>query len=289
MCQPTAVSHETKKVLYSKDASVETPKTGWFRPIHPLALAAMLPFCPEWFFFNRGFTQWFHWGFVFYLITGKSEWARRFLVVQGGGVCAGWYAAVAFEYFYYGRLCHLLYNNMPAELRAIYLVNGKLASGGIITDNLAALSSLALTHLIDLLAHPIMTYIIWKMHKSRGGTFRSLCSMDILVANYIWCRVYSCTHWYYNDGVLGFFYNGWDVYNIDNAESYTIAYIGEGLFYLFMVGCYFYFKSGESLQSGTTRDESEDVPSSKQLAKEDKQRPKLVQSESSFSTTSIDS
>lgn len=277
-------------------ADVTTPsKTGWWRPLHPLFIVAMIPLCPSWFFLNRGFTQWFHWGIIFYYMTGKKDWWLKFLIVQGGGVCAGWYSAVVFEYFNYGRLCHLLYNNMPQELREVYLTDGKLASGGIITDNVPALVGLALTHLIDFLAHPVLTYVMWKIHKSRGGTLRSILLWDILSIGYVYTRFYSCVHWYFNDGVLGLWYIGYDVYNIDNTESYVAAYIGESLFFL-ALACYkFYLKSGKDfgfnirIGNFSRRRRRPNRLSPKQLAKlciEDKQqKPQLIQSESCFSNS----
>lgn len=42
------------------------------------------------------------------MITGKKDFWRRFLVIQGAAVTVGWYAAVVYDFCAYGRLCHLL-------------------------------------------------------------------------------------------------------------------------------------------------------------------------------------
>lgn len=254
---------------------------SWWRPgpVHPLVIVAMMPLCPTWFFLNRGFTQWFHWGIIFHLMTGRTDYTRRFLVLIGCGVCAGWYSAVVFEYFAYGRLCELLYNNMPHSMKAVMLTNGHLASGGIITDTAPALANLAATHIIDFLAHPYLAHVVWKMHTSRGGTLKSLLTWDVVVPAYIWTRVYSIVHMYYNNGYVdGLYYYGYDVYNIDNLESYTAAYLGEALFYVAAVVYMVYCKTGTG--------ESLSPKQLSNLCVEDRQKPKLVQSESCFSTSS---
>lgn len=208
MCQrqrPLLSGDEGNDIL----ADVTMPsKSKWWRPLHPLFVLAMIPLCPSWFFLNRGFTQWFHWGCIFFMLTGQQDFWRRFVVVNGGSVCAGWYAAVVHDYLYYSRFCHLLYNNMPQNMRTLMLTNTKLASGGINTDT-ASLACIALTHMIDILAHPLITYAIWKMHTSRGGTLRSLVTWDIIVATYAFSRLYSMVHLWHNEGaVTSLFYYG---------------------------------------------------------------------------------
>jgi hypothetical protein len=210
----------------------------WPKPLHPLIALAMIPLMPSWLFLNRGFTQWFHWGFIFYLVTGQLDFCCRFLVLQGGAVSVGWYAAVAHDYLVHSRFCHLLYNNMPPGLKTLMLSNAHLASGGIIQDDSLAFTALVLSHVIDILAHPFLTYVMWKIHRSRGGSIRSLLSWDVIVSTYALSRVYSITHQLYNRGtVTGLFYYGYDVYKIDNLDAYTAAYAGEVVFYLGLL-CY---------------------------------------------------
>lgn len=267
---------------------------GWWRPLHPLFVLAMLPFCPTWFFLNRGYTQWFHWGFIFYWITGQRDTFRRYLFLQGCSVTAGWYLSVVHEYFVYGRFCHLLYNNMPLAMRVPMMVNGNLASGGIITDTWPALASLVMAHAIDILAHPYLTYAFWRMHKSRGGTLKTLITWDVVVASYIHSRIYSMSHIYYNTGVLdgSMFYYGYDVYKIDNLESYTAAYVGEALCYAGIIAYKLYMDAGGrylTIRFGGKKGRRRNRLSPKLLKKlciHDRQKPRLVQSESSFSATS---
>ncbi|CAB9512721.1 expressed unknown protein [Seminavis robusta] len=216
----------------------ENGAIGRFFPLHPLAALAIMPLLPTWLFLNRGYTQWFHWCFVFYMVTGgKLEWWRRFLVIQGAEISMGWYAAVVYEYVWHSRFCHILYNNMPPSMKAEMLVNGSMASGGIITNNPTAIANITLSHIIDILAHPLLTFLVYKIHRSKGGTIRSLMQWDILVSTYALSRLYSCTHLYHNQGKVGLFYYGYEVYNIDNVNAYTPAYIAEAGFYVALI-CY---------------------------------------------------
>lgn len=115
-------------------------------------------------------------------------------------------------------------------MRSLMLVNGKLASGGIIYDNWPALSMIVSSHVIDLLAHPGLTYVAWKIHKSHGGSMRNLVTWDVFWSAIALSRIYSMAHLYYNNGkVTGLFYYGVDVYNIDTQESYTVAYVAEAV------------------------------------------------------------
>jgi len=225
------------------------------RPLHPLLAMAMVPLIvPTWLVLNRGFTVWWHLGILVYLVSGRSsDFLGRFLIFQGGAVNAGWYVAVLHDLVVNGRVCHLLYNNMPASMRVVMLSNGKLASGGIITHNAPAVATIVMSHLFDLMAHPLMLLVVWKMHataskqrkrdgddnneKKKNGLFQNFVTWNVLLASYAFSRIYSMTHQYINTGsITGLFYYGYDVYHIDTLDSYTAAYVGEAILFLGLAG-----------------------------------------------------
>ena len=234
MCAPAVVVSETMTGRRVGDTAKDEPtkESSPWPAVHPLVVLAVVPLLPTYFFMNRGFTQWFHWGFIAYLLTGRPDFLRRFQVIIGGAVCVGWYLAVAHEYLVHGRVCHLLYNNMPGAMKALMLENGHLASGGIITNNATALAAIGVSHIVDLVAHPYLTYVAWKLHTSRGGSLRNLVTWDVLASAYALRVLYATSHQYYNWGyVASPFYYGFEVYHIDNLDAYTAAYIGEGVWF----------------------------------------------------------
>lgn len=226
-------SSQSDDTATKKNDISSSPSSPWqWLCVHPLIVAAAIPLCPVYFFMNRGFTQWFHWGFIFYLLTGRGDFLRRFLVICGGGVCVGWYAAVAHDSLVHGRTCHLLYNNMPGSVKALMLENGYLASGGIIANTASGVAAMVGSHVVDLIAHPYLTYVAWKNFRTRGGSFRNLVTWDVLVCAYAIRIFYSVSHQYYNWGyVNSAFYYGYEVYHIDNLDAYTAAYIGETIWF----------------------------------------------------------
>ena len=85
-------------------------------PVPPSVLVAALPCCmPSWCYINRGYTQWFHWNALFYLLTQSHNHAS-FLALQGLTVTLGWYAALCYDWYQHGRFGHILYWNMPSLL-----------------------------------------------------------------------------------------------------------------------------------------------------------------------------
>jgi len=247
--------------------------------IPPLLLIALIPLAPPYFFLNRGYTQWWHWCMLFSFLTGEPEFWRNFVLIQGSGVNFGWYATIVNDFVVHGRLNHLLYNNMPPPMRANFLVNGRLASGGFLSDSPLAIAMILGSHVIDFLAHPLALYICWKRFSCKGGNLKSLVSSwDAIWCTMLLSRFWSVVHQYYNEGkVSGMFYYGHDVYNVDTVESYTVAYICENAVYVTLALYKLY--SNHSNSQNRRSDSSEKT-------KMEPQRPKLIQSESSFSAAS---
>ena len=133
--QPTATKtcHANSHVrlwsslCYSKTRSrLRSPRV----PI-PVVLA-LLPLLPRSCYLNRGYTVWFHLLSLVYCLT-RAPFVRKVLVLQGAGICLGWYAGLAHDWLAAdGAFGHTLYRNMPGPMLA-YMVREEgpsLADGG---------------------------------------------------------------------------------------------------------------------------------------------------------------
>jgi hypothetical protein len=222
MCRPTPTT-----IQKNTEPSPPNAHQYKFWPLHPLAVLALFPLLPTYFYLNRGYTQWFHWTATAYLLTG-SAFLRRFLVVQGAGITVGWYAAICNDLYLNGRFCQVLYKNMPTTMTD-YMVDSQ--TGSLVTDNWQSLTVMALSHLLDTLGHPILTFVFWRLHCRAGGSLKDLFSWNVVVSTYMLSRLWSLTHTLYNFGTPGLFYFGYDVYIIDDLDSWIAAYVAEGVVY----------------------------------------------------------
>lgn len=198
-------------------------------PIHPLAVAAALPFLPTSMYINRGYTVWFHLIFIAYVLT-RQPFLRKFLIIQGTGITLGWYAAIHNDLRLHGRFCHILYMNMPTVMKEVMVDQ----DGGI-KSSPDALVMMALSHALDTLLHPGLVYLFWRSHKASGGTWKGIFTWDVIVATYAFSRLWSMVHTFVNDGVVGLWYCGYDVYHINDLDSWLPAYVAESLFYVGIV------------------------------------------------------
>ena len=111
------------KVLPSKKDTNTHTKTWLSKKIWPLPtplVLAMLPFLPQSLYLNRGYTVWFHLTSFVYFFT-RSSFIRKVLILQGLGICLGWYAAIAHDWYVEGTFCNPLYRNMP-QVMVSYMV-----------------------------------------------------------------------------------------------------------------------------------------------------------------------
>jgi hypothetical protein len=234
MCGPTpkTTRKQTEASIGNNKAQPKTESNYKYWPLHPLAVLALFPLLPTEFYLNRGYTQWFHWTAVVYLLTG-STFLRRFLVVQGTGVTLGWYSALANDLYWNGKFCHVLYKNMPDIMTNVMLDSRTK----VLLQSWEALSVMGVSHILDTLAHPLLTLYVWRLHCRSGGSLRDLFSWNIIVSTYALSRLWSLTHTLYNFGTPGWglYYFGSDIYILDDLESWMSAYVAEGLFYVAIV------------------------------------------------------
>jgi hypothetical protein len=257
-------------------------------PLSPLtAFVLLMAAVPSHFYINRGFTQWFHWAGVYYALT-QWEFLERFQILSGCSVCLGWYASLIYEFVIHGRFCHPLYKNMPSSLMKYYLVD-------VLTNNdndhptyhtqptqeldfesKEALIALLMAHVLDFLAHPLLTYYFWRKYATRGGTLQKVFTWPVIVMAYLYSRLWSLTHTKYNTGEFGLWYFGYDVYVMDSLDSWYPAYITESCVYACVVAWKLYDRGTSSVQH----------PSSRQQPNINETTPKLAFSESSVSIES---
>jgi hypothetical protein len=179
----------------------------------------------------------------------QSAFLERMLVLSGISICLGWYAALVYEYVKYDRFCHPLYKNMPSMISQYMILetNDDGYVGGILDfESATSLSMMALSHVLDLLGHPLLTYYLWRCHNRRVGVRSSVhaatavsmsdvaahgLTWPVVLAAYAASRMWSLTHTYYNFGYFGLFYIGHDVYLMDDLDSWCPAYIAEGVIF----------------------------------------------------------
>mmetsp|Transcript_11089 Transcript_11089/g.18500 ORF Transcript_11089/g.18500 Transcript_11089/m.18500 type:complete len:264 (-) Transcript_11089:1066-1857(-) len=194
-------------------------------PVHPLALVAALPLLPTSTYINRGYTVWFHLVSVAYVLT-RLPFLRKFLILQGTGITLGWYAAIYNDLHLHGRFCHILYMNMPTVMKVVMVD----LDGGIKYSS-DSMMMMALSHALDTILHPGLVYLFWRSHIASGGTLKSIFAWDVIVATYVFSRLWSIVHTFANDGVVGLWYCGYDVYHINDLDSWLPAYVAESIFY----------------------------------------------------------
>lgn len=304
MCRPNLVNKEDDAILAASRPPTRTKTTTttasssptiliinsllqaiW--PVPPLALAALLPFLPSSLFLNRGYTIWFHWLGMAYFLT-RSPFLRKFLIVQGSGISLGWYAALVHDLVVHDRFCHALYKNMPSSMTAVMLDD----QGDFVKSNLSLLY-MGLSHVLDTIGHPLVTYLFWYLHcrhsknssniknntRTISNNVSSVLTWPVLVATFLTSRLWSLTHTYHNQGSAALYYYGHDVYVIDTLDSWFPAYATEGAMYVCMVLWKLCFE--QTKETGMTKEVGAAVM--------DESKPILIASISGVSSVSSDS
>lgn len=232
-------------------------------PLHPsvafAVMATAFSLFPSSLYANRGFTVWFHWASIFYLLT-KSKFVKKFLILSGISICLGWYACLTYEYFVHGRFFDALYKNMPSALTKYMLLEGDAIDG--VGDNALnttasvngtldfvsthSLLAMFVSHILDLLGHPLLTYYFWWKHRCNKRDSKTnlkqnkaddeiIFTWPVILSAYCYSRVWSLFHTYHNFGFFSYFYVGFDVYVIDDLDSWYPAYMMETLVYTSVV------------------------------------------------------
>lgn len=245
----SSASSSSKASPVSAVQEVSMPQSkfrlGSIWPLSPItALVLLASVLPSYCFLNRGFTQWFHWVAVYYLLT-QWQFLERFLILCGLSVCLGWYASLIYEYVQHDRFCHPLYKNMPSMLMQYYWIpvdvnidtfQRVVPLHGLDFESATALVAMVAAHLLDFVAHPLLTYYFWRRHSTRkGGSIKQVLTWPVIVSSYLYSRLWSLTHTKYNTGSFGLWYIGFDIYEMDCLDSWYPAYIAESCIYAMAV------------------------------------------------------
>jgi hypothetical protein len=185
-----------------------------------------------------------------YFLT-RSNFLRRVLILQGMGICAGWYSVIPFDYFVDGTFCHVLYRSMP-DVMLPHMVHEPTCGGDVdencgyvILDTFASALMRGLSHVLDILAHPGLLCLFYRLHRASGGTLRDVFAWPVIVVAWHISRTWSVVHSYHNNGTLALWYYGFDVYKLTNLDSYLVSYVAEGICFSVAILCRLYWDNIE--------------------------------------------
>ena len=302
--------HTSNKNQYKQRQSWPFSKI-WPLPV-PIVLAVLPFILPQSSYLNRGYTVWFHLLSVVYLLT-QSTFIRKVLILQGIGICAGWYSAIATDWFVDNTFSHTLYRNMPGSMQPYMIQHIEPALEGedgseatyIILNTYSSMIMKALSHVLDFIGHPGLLYLFYRLHHKQhynntegrqiASFWKDVLTWPIIVSAWHFSRVWSMVHSYFNTGNIAWWYFGHDVYKLNNLNCYLVAYIAEGFCFLVAIFCRLYWDYNfdvfvsplpmkddihiENLISMDRRDLIFNTPRDK--------APQLIHSESAVSTTSM--
>lgn len=275
-----ANNHSSKKPLLDKI---------W--PLPTLVVLALIPLLPTSFYLNRGYTVWFHLMSIGYFFT-RSPFIRKILILQGTGICLGWYAAIITDWVVEGTFCHTLYRNMPGSMLPYMVLeeqqltadDGDIGEFGyVILNTYSSWAMKAFSHVLDTIGHPGLAYLFYKLHLKAGGRIGDVLTWPVIVSAWHISRIWSMVHSYYNTGVPAWWYYGHDVYVLNNLNAYLIAYVAEGVCFGVAILCRLYWDQSSAASSLLS---SLPLPM-KSEEKRGEKTPALVHSESAVSTSSM--
>lgn len=143
-----------------------------------------------------------------------------------------------------------------------------------------------LSHVLDILGHPVIVYLFWRIHKSYGGNWQDLLSWPVIIMAWHTSRLWSFVHSFHNKGTWDIWYFGHDVYVLNDTNVYLTAYVAEGLCFGGVVGWKLLFEGWSPLSPDSVI--ISDLARIKDDEREkDDPKPMLVHSESAFSTSSV--
>jgi hypothetical protein len=158
--------------------------------------------------------------------------------------------------------------------------------GYVILNTFTSILIKGLSHMVDIVAHPGLVFLFYGIHKRSGGTLSDLFAWPVIVVAWHVSRTWSIVHSYHNDGILAFWYFGYDVYKLTNLDSYLVSYIAEGACFSVAILCRIYWDYFE--QSSPMLSKKNVVDQNRVMEEGDEDSlPNLVLSTHSVSTSSI--
>ena len=118
---------------------------------------------------------------------------------------------------------------------------------------------------------------------------RDIFAWPVIVVAWHVSRTWSVVHSYHNNGIVAFWYYGYDVYKLTNLDSYLVSYIAEGVCFSFAILCRLYWgyygKSPSISSNKIVVDQN--IISMEEVVEFEDSPPNLVHSPSSISTASM--
>jgi len=265
---------------------------GKIWPLPPLVAVAMIPLLPQSYYMNRGYTKWFHLMSVAYFLT-RSAFLRKVLVLQGIGICVGWYSVIAFDWLVDGTFCHMMYRNMPSAMLPHMVQEIPCDDGGgsdcgyVVLSTSTSILMKGVSHVLDIIAHPGLVYLFCGLHRRSGGTLSDIFSWPVIIVAWHMSRTWSVLHSYHNNGALAFWYYGHDVYKLNNLNSYLMSYIAEGVCFSVAILCRLYWDHFEQSPPLLLRKNLVDQKITSMEEEDDDSLPTLVRSVTSASMSSM--
>lgn len=113
-------------------------------------------------------------------------------------------------------------------------------NGTLDFESTLSLAVMAVSHVVDLLAHPLLTYYFWRQYNEHKNSKKkkkddedddddTIFTWSVILSAYLFSRIWSLLHAYYNFGFFAWFYVGFDVYVIDDLDMWYPAYAMETL------------------------------------------------------------
>lgn len=188
-----------------KDASTWWPVSAVAPPSLIFIIAAVLLLLPvhvllprilKSMLFNAGYTKWFHWLSLVYLLTPQNskKFLSKFLAIMGMTVTLGWWASMLYDLVVHGRFAHILHLNMPFTHRMVVILddannnnNGQLRQQTVVYNE-HTLPFIFLSHALDTLGHPVLALYFWKINNWDIGR---ICTWPVLVSAYMLSRTWS--------------------------------------------------------------------------------------------------
>ena len=266
---------------------------GKIWPLPPLVAVAMIPLLPQSYYMNRGYTKWFYLMSVAYFLT-RSTFLRKVIVLQGIGICVGWYSVIVFDWFVDGTFCHMMYRNMPSAMLPHMVQElpcdddgGGGDCGYVVLNTSTSIVMKGLSHVLDIIAHPGLVYLFYGLHRRSGGTLSDILAWPVIVVAWHLSRTWSIVHSYHNNGALAFWYYGYDVYKLKNLNSYLMSYIAEGACFSVVILCRLYWDHLEQSLTFISRKNFVDRKSISMEEEDDDSLPTLIRSATSVSMSSM--
>ena len=270
------------------------------------------------------------------------------------GICVGWYTAILFDYVVEGTWCHTLYRNMPDSMIGFMIQEEESCAGEALTttwggntpllfdngqqqedcalsyqvlDTFTAIIMKVLSHILDLVAHPGLVYLLCKIHtqqyyyhttttaNNNGNSkkeqttvtnsnknmmttlVQDVITWPVIITAWHMSRLWSIVHTYINnnDNINGSFpvalwYYGYHVYKINNLNSYLASYVAEGVCFVIVILYRMYVDNSSHQQlMSILRRSSKSISITKEEGEEEEDSmPTMIHSTSCISTSSID-